>query len=169
MSVSRIAIEMVGFDDPPSGPYMGQLSCSQKFSAKSVGSGNATNQLDAVLCIKQQIVASGNITIDLMTDLDRFGVALGATDVVAGMIENKGPGTGILQVTWGAANGWTALLKSSGGTDQPVVNLPPATGFCFWGLTKGALPVGAGDKTLLLNESGGANPVNIEAQFWVRR
>ena len=88
MSTSRILAEFVGFDSPPAGPFTGGLTCTQKFVQKSIQEGDGDDQIRAILCFKQQLAPSGSLAIDFTTVEVRYGVALAATDVVAGIVEN---------------------------------------------------------------------------------
>lgn len=175
---SKIIATLVGLDNPPTGGVLGSgftggITASSKKSATLAPGGTLDNQFDPVISVKSTLAPSGVIAFDFGSDLDRYGVGIAATDVLAMMIENKGqPGVtpaGTLHVEPNIADPWTSFISATGGTDRGRLVLPPDTGFMMWGLVAGTYAVGGGNDRLDIVEASTTDPVDVEATILLRR
>lgn len=181
MAVSKFTVKLEGKDSPPAGCMSGDLSVTSTETISAVADGNADNQIQVVYCKDSEfdgdIAASGSLAIDLETDLDRFGDALGLADVamlyVKTKVLNDGAGTasGVLQLRPAAAAAWDQLIKAvPGGTDTPAIEMPPGAFIVVGGFLAGTYPVTPTTaKALTLVEVGAANATGYKLQIWGRR
>lgn len=179
MSKSRFAVEMVGYQDPPAaagaqGGYSGQMSRTDRYVLANIENGPDDEKIECIVQYAGQIAAGATVSIDFKTQVDRFGVAANALSIKAGIIRNTRSvlgSTGTLRVKANAANGWDTLIKAVGGSGGPVgaIDIPHTGGIAFWCFRNGALVVDATHKVLDLTESGGAQAVEVVAQFWCER
>jgi len=166
-STSSFRVEVLGFQPPPDTTiFGGGATTSTRVVKTGIANGSDSEQFDAIMRIRGTLAASGTVDVDLQTDTDRFGVALAAADVAAGVCVNRSTtGGGTLAFEGGLANPWTALLDGT----TPQIKLPPEAGFAFWGFLDATFPVAGGDKTIRLEEIGTTDPVDYDLQVWIRK
>jgi uncharacterized membrane protein len=177
MTTSRLSIEAVGFQSPPSGDGYGygftsEVSRVDRYALTGIADGTDDEEISAVAVYAGEIAAGATVSIDFKTAVDRFGVALAATDVKMALVRNRKTdpaNTGVIAVQPNAVNGWTALIGSTGATDRGRIVLRPLAGFVFWCFDSGAYAVANNNKVLDLVETGAAQAADVEAQFWITR
>lgn len=153
-------------------PYTKFTQSNTGVTVRGLTEGTGDNQLTRVLLQAGTIVASGTAGLDFTVDLDQYGRALAATDIVVLMLENTGETAGTIQLEEGAAQPLQSFLDASpGGTDTPHIGpLKPGMFFCIGGFADGDIPVvGAASDRLLLREAGGAATVTYRVHAWVRQ
>lgn len=149
---------------PPSGPFSNYVSCARTIE-KVLTDGNSTDQIKALFALEQTIGAGATVTVDLLTDLDRYGVALASTSVCMLLVENvdDGTGTGEIEVRPSAgANPWTNFLAATS-----AVKLRLGSGMVV-GCFKANLLAGAANKVFTVVETK-VQPTKLRVQLWVRR
>lgn len=173
MTASKVILEVHGYQPPPGAAYGGEVSCVDKFIRRNVQNGVADGEFSILRCLNQQIAAGATVNLDLQTDTDRYGVALGATDVRLGYIgtfeqDSVGaPAQGTLAIEPNSTNGWDSLIGSSGATDRGRIVLPYDSFVCFGCERDGAIVVDGTTKALDLIETTTTDAVDVQLQFWV--
>ena len=138
---------------------------------KVILEGTATDQMGALLKLDSAdagtgtIAASATKSIDFKTDLDPYGVALAAVDMVMLYIEHKAASAASsIQVSANAANGWTNLLGTAA-----AMPLKPGECAVWTAFTAGTKLIEAANKVLDLVNQDGANAADYVVEAWLRR
>ena len=160
MARSTLRIKIEGEQAPPS-PYLDQVRHVAKDVNLAVLPGSLDNQFEKLYVEEATISSGGSTDVDLQTDLDRYGVALGLSDVALIYVSSATTSTGVLQVDAGAANGFTNLLSTSA-----ALKLSAGDFVIVGALAAGNLAVAAANKVLTLSASGG--DVDYVVHVWGR-
>lgn len=161
---SDFLLSIAGIQAPPT-PYGSQVSFNRSIE-KHLLAGNGTDQMSVLLAKEQVLAASGTLTLDLVTDTDRYGVALGLDDIALIFVENvdDASGGGALELRPNASNGFTNLLGASSAQKLPI-----GTFYCVGNFTADKLDVTGTNKKLDIVETGGALPALVRVIIFGRR
>lgn len=122
--------------------------------------GVATGQADKVWQDdSRSLAASASENIDLQTETDVYGTALGLVDVRMLIISTPTTNLGTIRMVVDLTDAaeWTAWIKSGGATDDAHMDFPPGTTVVLFNRVDNAFPVAAGDKTLEFLNLDGVN------------
>ena len=149
MAKTEFDISLIGKQSPPAGPFGDAINLTPISIKKRLQEGNSTDEVAAHVGkdeISDVLAASATIRVDLTTDLDRYGVALAATDVV-----------------------FLFLIHKTGSASS-VLTLKPGDFVCLGSFTAANQPVVAGvtDAVEIVNDDG-SNAANYELAIGVRR
>ena len=169
MAKTEFDISLIGKQSPPAGPFGDAINLTPISIKKRLQEGNSTDEVAAHVGkdeISDVLAASATIRVDLTTDLDRYGVALAATDVVfLFLIHKTGSASSSIHAQPAAVEGWTSFMGA--GT---VLTLKPGDFVCLGSFTAANQPVVAGvtDAVEIVNDDG-SNAANYELAIGVRR
>lgn len=141
----------------PASPYMAAITAvlEQAFNLRN-GAGDET--ADRVFFQTGTIAISGNVEVDLQTALDGFGDALAATAVIALGITATSTNAAPIELTTGAANGWTGLVATG-----DVVRIRAGGSVWFIATKSGSrYPVSGTDKVLRINNTSGSSTAGYQ-------
>lgn len=160
---SSFELKITGVDTPPA-PYTEGVKHAKNILKPSVIDGLLTDQFNKLVAKDEDIGTSATLTIDLQTDLDRYGVALALADVALLYIEHKDTSAASeIQVQANAANGFTNLMGTAA-----AVKLAPGDFILVGALIAGNLASDGTNKALDIVNQDGSNVAGVIVHLWGR-
>lgn len=144
--------------DGTGGP-VAHLTLDERFA-----SGTGDRQADGRRFEVRTLGASAGETLNLQTDLDEFGNALAAAEVVVFVLRAHASNVGNLRVTPGAVEPWNDLLGATGQHD-----LRPGAALVLFSTADGDYPITAGNRQLDVDNLDGGNPASYTLYALVRQ
>ena len=111
MARSTLTLKIEGEQDPPA-PYLDQVRALAKNINLTLVPGLLDNQFNKLLAQEGTVTTGAPVTVNLSTALDRYGAALGLSDVALLYVSHTGT-AGTLQVNAAAVSGFTNLLGTA--------------------------------------------------------
>lgn len=126
----------------------GEIKIDEEF-----GSGSGDNLAENLHASSRNLGASANETIDLQTILNGNGAALNAAQVVVFIIKAAATNTGTLRIDDSSTNPWSALLSSSGATDDARLDIAPGACLALVSTGNATYPVSGTSKTFVVTNT----------------